>query len=263
MRPEHWLHTLPLRLRSLFHRNQVEQDLSEELQYHLEQKTKEYTASGMAPEEARRKARREFGGIEQTKEICRDTRRVSLLETLSQDVRFGLRMLRKSPGFTAVAVLTLALGIGATTAVFSLVSAILLKPLPFPNPDQIVLPELVSPPGVNLGSDYFPWSQTQFRFLAQDSHPFHAVAAFQNDSFNLTGTDVPSFLDGFRVSAEFFPALGISPALGRGFTAEEDRPGHEYEVVLSDRMWREYFGANRAILGKAVPSTVTPTRWSA
>ena len=252
MRPEHWLHTLPLRLRSLFHRNQVEQDLSEELQYHLEQKTKEYTASGMAPEEARRKARREFGGIEQTKEICRDTRRVSLLETLSQDVRFGLRMLRKSPGFTAVAVLTLALGIGATTAVFSLVSAILLKPLPFPNPDQIVLPELVSPPGVNLGSDYFPWSQTQFRFLAQDSHPFHAVAAFQNDSFNLTGTDVPSFLDGFRVSAEFFPALGISPALGRGFTAEEDRPGHEYEVVLSDRMWREYFGANRAILGKAV-----------
>jgi putative ABC transport system permease protein len=252
MRPEHWLHTLPLRLRSLFHRNQVEQDLSEELQYHLEQKTKEYTASGMAPEEARRKARREFGGIEQTKEICRDTRRVSLLETLSQDVRFGLRMLRKSPGFTAVAVLTLALGIGATTAVFSLVSAILLKPLPFPNPDQIVLPELVSPPGVNLGSDYFPWSQTQFRFLAQDSHPFQAVAAFQNDSFNLTGTDVPSFLDGFRVSAEFFPALGISPALGRGFTAEEDRPGHEYEVVLSDRMWREYFGANRAILGKAV-----------
>jgi predicted permease len=252
MHPGHWFHTLPLRLRSLFQRNQVEQDLSEELQYHLEQKTKEYVVSGMTPEEARHKARREFGGIEQTKEICRDTRRVSLLETLSQDVRFGLRMLRKSPGFTAVAVLTLALGIGATTAVFSLVSAILLKPLPFPNPDQIVLPELVSPPGVNLGSDYFPWSQTQFRFLAQDSHPFEAVAAFQNDSFNLTGTDVPSFLDGFRVSAEFFPALGISPALGRGFIAEEDRPGHEYEVVLSDRMWREHFGANRAILGKAV-----------
>jgi predicted permease len=252
MRPEHWFYTLPLRLRSLFQRNQVEQDLSEELQYHLEQKTKQYASSGMALEEARRKARREFGGIEQTKEICRDTRRVSLLETLLQDVRFGLRMLCKSPGFTAVAVLTLALGIGATTAVFSLVSAILLKPLPFPNPYQIVLPELVSPPGVNLGSDYFPWSQIQFRFLARDSHPFQAVAAFQNDSFNLTGTDDPSFLDGFRVSAEFFPALGISPALGRGFTAEEDRPGHEYEVVLSDRMWRERFGANRAILGKAV-----------
>jgi predicted permease len=252
MRPQHWFYTLRLRLRSLFQRDKVEQELSEELQYHLELKTKDYAASGMPIEEARRKAMREFGGIEQTKEVCRDTRRVSFIETLLQDVRFGLRMLRKSPGFTAVAVLTLALGIGATTAVFSLVSAILLKPLPFLNPDEIVLPELVSPPGVNLGSDYFPWSQIQFRFLARDSHPFQAVAAFQNDSFNLTGTDDPSFLDGFRVSAEFFPALGISPALGRGFTAEEDQPGHEYEVVLSDRMWREHFGANRAILGKAV-----------
>jgi len=252
MRAKHWFYTLPLRLRSLFRRDHVEHELSEELQFHLDQKTRVYLAAGLSSEEARRKARREFGGLEQAKENCRDTRRVGFIETLLQDVRYGLRMLHKNPGFTAVAVLTLALGIGATTAVFSLVSAILLKPLPFPNPDSIVLPELVSPPGVNLGSEYFPWGQTQFRLLTRDSHPFQAVAAFQNDSFNLTGTDDPASLDGFRVSADFFPALGISPSLGRAFTTEEDQPGHEYEVVLSDRLWREHFGADRTILGRAV-----------
>ena len=252
MRPQKWFYTLPLRLRSVFRRERVERDLSDELQFHLDQKTQEYIAGGLTPDEARRKARREFGGIEQAKENCRDKRHVGFLETLLQDVRFGLRMLRKNPGFTAVAVLTLALGIGATTAVFSLVNAILLKPLPFPNPDRIVLPELVSPPGVNLGSEYFPWGQIQFRFLTRDSHPFQAVAAFQNDSFNLTGAEEPAFLDGFRVSADFFAALGVSPALGRAFTADEDRPGHEYEVVLSDHLWREHFGADRGILGKAV-----------
>jgi predicted permease len=246
------LEILRLRFRSLFRREHVERELSEELQFHLEQKSQEYLANGLSLEEARRKARREFGGIEQSKENCRDARRVSIIETLLQDVRFGLRVLRKSPGFTAVAVLTLALGIGATTAVFSLVSAVLLKPLPYPDPGQIVLPELVSPPGVNLGSDYFPWSQIQFRFLAGDSHPFQALAAFQNDSFNLTGTDDPASLDGFRVSGQFFSALGISPALGRAFTAQEDQPGHEYEVVLSDLMWREHFGGGRSILGRAV-----------
>jgi putative ABC transport system permease protein len=132
------------------------------------------------------------------------------------------------------------------------VSAILLTPLPYPNPDLIVLPELVSPPGVNIGSEYIPWGQIQFRFLTRDSHPFQAVGAFQNDSFNLTAAGDPSFLDGFRVSAEFFPALGISPALGRTFTAEEDQPGHEFEVILSDQLWRERFGADLNILGRAV-----------
>jgi len=174
------------------------------------------------------------------------------LEALRQDLPYAARNLRKSPGFTAIAVLTLAVGIGASTAVFSLVDAILLKPLPYPNPDRIVLPELVSPPGVNLGSEYFPWGQKQFRMLTQDAHPFEAVGAFQNDSFNLTGSGEPVFLDGFRASAGFFPALGISPALGRTFTSDEDQPGHEYEVILSDRLWRERFDSDRGIVGRAV-----------
>jgi predicted permease len=250
--PKHWFYTLPLRLRSLLKRNQVEQELSEELRYHLEQKTRDYLTADLTLEEAHRKALREFGGVELSKENCRDSRSVNFLETLAQDMRFAFRMLPKSPGFTAVAILTLALGIGASTAVFSLVEAILLKPLPYPNPDRIVLPELVSPPGVNLGSEYFPWGQIQFRLLTRESHPFQFVGAFQNDSFNLTGSGEPSFLDGFRASAEFFPALGVVPALGRTFTAEEDQPGHEYEVMLSDRLWRERFSSRGDILGRAV-----------
>jgi predicted permease len=239
-------------LRRVFQKEKTEKQLHAELRFHLDRQMADDVDSGFTAEEARRRAMLSFGGLEPIKEDCRQARRVNTLETLTQDVRYGLRMLRKNPGFSAVAVLTLALGIGASTAVFSVVNAILLKPLPYTNSDRIVMPELVSPPGVNLGSEYFPWGQIQFRMLTRDAHPFQAVGAFQSDSFNLTGSGDPSFLDGFRASAEFFPALGISPALGRTFTAEEDQPGHEYEVILSDRLWRERFGADRDILGRSV-----------
>src|SRR5438046_847468 len=138
MRPEHWLYTIPLRLRSLFRWAQADQELDDELRDHLARKTQEYVAQGMTREEAHRHARLDLGGIEQTKGKCRDARRVGWIEDFVQDLHFGLRILRKSPGFTAVVILTLALGIGANTAIFQLVDSVRLRSMPVPNPQELV-----------------------------------------------------------------------------------------------------------------------------
>jgi predicted permease len=187
------------------------------------------------------------------KENCREQRSGFWLEALRADARFALRMLRKNPGFTLVAVLTLALGIGATTAVFSVVNTILLKPLPYPNPDQIVMLWWKAPiSSTQFDADRFPWGKRDFLHVSQASKAFQFLGAFKSDFFNFAGSSEPVRLDGLRASAGFFSALGVVPALGRAFIPEEDQPGREFEVILSDQLWRDSFGADPGILGRAI-----------
>ncbi|HEU5409457.1 MAG TPA: ABC transporter permease [Candidatus Acidoferrales bacterium] len=253
-----WLRQSVFRLRELFGHRQHDARLAAELQTHLSLLIEQNISRGMSPDEARRAGKISLGGPDQIKQSVHDHRGLPFLETFYQDVRFALRMLRKSPGFTAVAVLTLALGIGASTAVFSLVNAVLLKPLPFPHAERIVFPWRLPKRGVNFGFDIYPWGRLDFLFFSQQSKTFDALGAFLSDSFNLTGSGEPQRLDGLRVSAGFFPSLGVSPAQGRTFTEQEDRPGNEHEVILGNALWRERFASNPAVLGRTIDLNGVP-----
>ncbi len=240
------------RARALFRRTAVESELDAELQAHLDRQIEKHMAAGAARDAAERLARIELGGVEQVKEECRDARGVWLVEAVLQDARFAVRLLRKDAGFSAIAILTMALGIGASTTVFSVVNAILLKPLPYPAAEEIVLPWRLPPHGVNLGFEELPWGRSEFLTFARQTKAFAALGAFLGDSFNLTGTGEPVRLEGVRASAGLFPSLGVVPVIGRAFTAEEDRAGREHEVVLGHRLWVERFGADPAVVSRTV-----------
>jgi len=240
------------RLKSLFRRNKVESELAEELHAHIERETEKLLKVGMSREDAHRRARLLFGGFDKVNEECREARGVYLLETLLQDLRYAARTLRKNPGFTAVVVLTLALGIGASTTVFSIVNTVLLNPLPYPAVEQIVFPWRLAPRGLQLGYNEIPWGRTEFLLFSKELKTFQSLGAFKSDSFNLTGAGEPIRLNGLRASAGFFHALGTSPALGRTFTSEEDAPGHERVVVLGYSFWRERFNGDANLIGRSV-----------
>ena len=248
MRLERWIYTIPLRLRSLFRRNRVEQELDEELRYHLERKTKEFLTQGMSPEEARRRAFGAMDGLELRKEECRDARGVNFLETLYQDVRFGLRLLRKSPGFTGVAVLTIALGIGANTAIFGLVDTAFLRGLPFREPGRLVHIWTMEEDG-----DAHTPTPTQYQAIREDSKLFEPIAAGGwADYFYSADSSVTQNLPGFLVTPNWFPALGVQPLLGRNFREEEQRPGQDGVVILSYDCWHTRFHADPRIVGKEI-----------
>lgn len=247
MEPERWRYTLPLRLRSLFRRRQADSDLDDELRDHIDRKTEDFVASGFEREEARRQALLELGGVERRKEECRDTRRVTWLQDLEQDLRYGLRMLRKSPGFTAVAVLTLALGIGANSVIFSVVNAVLLRPLAFRDSGRLCLVMESLPSFPELGPSY-----ENYQDFRDQSKSFEGVAAEHPQSVTMTGQGDPERLLGQFVSASLFPLLGVDTIEGHTFTRDEDRFGGPAVVLLSYGFWQRNFGGERSIVGKNV-----------
>ena len=199
----------------------IDDEIDAELRSHIEHRADDLQGSGLSRTEAVRRARIEFGGYERIKEESHEAVGGNFRNVLWQDVRFGLRLLRKSPGFTATGIVLLALGIGATTAVFSLVNAILLKPLPYPEPGKIVIPWNLPPSGIDIGGyDKFPWNPTQFHDIEHETKTYQYLGAFETASFNLTGAGEPALLEGLEVSWGFFPSLGVSPAIGRIFTRE-------------------------------------------
>jgi predicted permease len=254
MRPEHWLYTIPLRLRSLFRWAQADRELDDELRDHLERKTEEYVAQGMTPEVARRRARLDLGGIEQTKEKCRDARRVNYVENLIQDLRYALRMLVRNPGFTGVAVLTLGLGIGANTAIFSVINGVLLRPLPYAQPNRLFF-VFESNPEAHFTT--FPMSTGDFLdHRSQDT--LVSLAAYTRSDLQLAANDRPERLIGMRVSAGFFHVLGFAPQIGREFIEREEMKGNDREVVLSHSLWERRFGADPQIVGQTVTLSGQP-----
>jgi len=246
------LSDLHYRLRSLFRREAMDADLHDEIRFHFEKLVEKHMSSGMTREEARRRAGVVFGGEEQMRQNCRDARGSKLAETALQDLRYALRAMRNHPSFFAVAILTLALGIGASTAVFSVVNAILLKPSPYPNAGRLEMLWRKGPIAVIPGIEEFPWSGREFKILTQTSTSFQHLAAFKKDTFNLTGSGEPMLLEGVRASGGFFASLGVQPTLGRTFTADDDQPGHDHVAVLSHRLWLTRFGADTSIAGKSI-----------
>ena len=235
-------------MRALVGRKRMEREMEAELRFHIAARAEDLVRGGMEPEEAMRKAQMEFGGVERAKEECRDARGVNFVEGLVQDLRHGARMLRKSPGFTAVAVLTLALGIGANTAIFSVVDAVLLRPLPFPDPARLMRIWECAP-----SRGYFRNVVNPLNFLDWRDHArsFESMAAVLGGVVtNLNAQGAPIAVPGMQVSPEFFSILGVTPILGRTFSSDEGVAGHDQVAILSYELWQRQFGADRTIIGK-------------
>jgi putative ABC transport system permease protein len=241
------LRDLLFRVRSLFRAKGVEADLDDELRFHLGQQREKYRKSGLTKEEALRRVRLEFGGLDQLKEECREARGVQLVETLIQDVRYALRTLRKSTTFTCVALLTLALGIGANTAIFSVVYAVLLRPMPYQDPSRVMVLNETTPKVGTVSVSY-----PNFLDFRAQSHGFSEMAAVNGVEFNLAGVSQPENISGEAVSTNFLSMLGVRPVLGRDFDPSEEKAGSAPVVLLSYALWQSHFGGEQNAIGRAI-----------
>ncbi len=241
------MNKLSMRLRSLLRRGRVNRELDDELRFHVERAIAANVAAGMSRQEARFAALRGFGGIEQIREECSDMRNVNWLQDFVQDVRYGLRMLRKSPGFTVVAVLTLALGIGANAAIFSVVYGVLLESLPYRDASRLIVLNETTPKVGTVSVSY----QNFLDWRAQ-SHAFFQMAAVSGVGFSLAGISQPEDIRGDAVSPNFLSMLGLRPFIGRDFDPSEEKPGTAPVVLLSYSLWESHFAGDRGVLGRAI-----------
>jgi hypothetical protein len=236
------LRTLAHRCAALFGTRKRDRDLDEELRIHIAFATEENLRRGMSPQQARTAAMRSFGGITQTRETYRQQRGIPMLETLNRDIRFGFRQLLRSPGFAITAILTLALGVGANTAIFTLIDSIVLRPLPYPDQDRLV----------SISADGL-LPKGWIRALQQNSQSFSSIAAYgQNAESNVTGTDSAERVFGSRVTVNTFDTLQIHPALGTFFTADNSVEGQDQVVILSNGYWRDRFAQSSSAIGQTI-----------
>jgi putative ABC transport system permease protein len=244
-----WMKSLASRIRTWLSPRGIEQDFDRELAAHLDLLTEENSRRGMSPDEAQRAARIRLGGLTQLKETNRELRGLPLLETFLQDTHYALRMLRKNPGFTAVAVLTLALGIGANTAIFSVVDAVMLRPLPYPNPSQLVnVLEARPQKGIPSTGPSYP----DLEDWHAQNQAFSHLAGLAFHKLTLTGRGEPTVVNTVVVTSDFFSLLAVKPLLGQTLLPDDFKPGAAAAVVLSENLWRSRFGADRFIIGSPV-----------
>lgn len=245
---------LRYRLRALVWRQDVERELGEEFRFHLEREAEKYVSAGLSHDEALRRARLAFGGVERMKEASRDARGTRLIETTVQDLHHALRSLRKSPGFTLAAVLTLALGIGACTTIFGAVDAVLLRSLPFRDLDRLMA--IAATSEHCWGCD----NATPGHYLAlrERTRAFASLAGYGSWSGALQGREQAEHVDGIKVTPSFFSTLGTTPAIGRTFEADSGSPALAHEVVLSHALWRTRFGGNPHILDSTITLSGAP-----
>lgn len=253
-------HIVRLRLRSLFAGEAVDRELDEELRDHVERQTAAHLAGGMTPEQARAAALRAMAGIEQRKEEVRDTRGVAVIENLARDVRFAGRQLRKQPGFTVTAIVSLALGIGANVAIFQLLTALSLRPLPVQSPHELVEVRLTGDgrDGRHTGRNR-QVSQPQYVELAKRQAVFSSLAAVGDTRFNMSAGGEVRYVDGIWVSGNFFDTLGVTPMLGRVIGPEDDQPGCNPTAVISYALWQRDFGGRSDIVGQSLPGVLKAT----
>jgi len=250
------------RIRSLFRavmrRARLERELDDEVRFHLEARTEDLMRRGFSREEARRRARLEFGAVDKAKEATREVRGVSFFDSLLQDLRFGARMLRKSPGFTAVAVITLALGIGANTAIFSAVNGILLQRLPYPDASRLVAvggTKSLSTSGVMA---YISFSPDLAKMVFDEAPEFERYAVYSHESLTLTGGKEPRDISGSGVTGDFFSVMGVRPLLGRPILEADVKPATQRVAVLSFNLWRTSFGADPSVIGREITLNQAP-----